>query len=172
MSCSAESSASLTFSGSLGVLRDAASYIYYGPQERLAAHDVRVPAGVRRGGDALDDLEDVGSAAYPLELVDAPELVGKRELVYGIPARVQAHHGRVDDPVHLGVEVPGVEPLRNRRNGRLRDQHGPYNSPLRIQVMRRYPGRLGPGLHAAHPPPTFHNLPGCSKKAPVTRREP
>src|SRR5215213_10747359 len=154
------------------VLRDAAPDVYDGPEQRLAAHDIRIPAGVGSRRDALDDLEDVRPAAYPLELVDAPELVGEGELVYGTTARVQPHHGPVDDPVHLGVEIVGSQPLGDRRNRRLRDQHRAYDGPLGIQVVRRYPGRLGPGLYAPHPPPAFHNLPGCSKKAPVTRREP
>src|SRR5215212_8563992 len=155
-----------------GILGDAAPDIYDRSQERLAAHDVSVPARVRSRRDALDDLEDVGPAAYPLELVDAPQLVCERELVYGLAARVQTHHGTVDDPVHLGIEVLGGEPLRNGGDGRLGNKHRTYDGPFRIQVMRRYPGRLSPGLYAAHPPPTFHDLPACSKKAPVTRREP
>src|SRR5215203_6337673 len=104
------------------VLCDAAPDIYNRPQERLAAYDVSVPARIRSRRDALDDLEDVGPAAYPLELVDTPQFVRERELVYGLAARVKSHHS--------------------------------------------------PGLYAAHPPPAFHNLPACSKKAPVTRREP
>src|SRR5215208_4355454 len=154
------------------ILGDAAPDIYDRPQERLTAHDVGVPASVRSRRDALDDLEDIWPSAYPLELVDAPQFVRERELVYGLAARVQTHHGPVDDPVHLGVEVLGGKPLRNNRHSRLRNQHRAYYSPLSIQVVRRYPGRLRPGLHAAHPPPAFHNLPACSKMAPVTRREP
>src|SRR5215203_2256272 len=154
------------------ILCDAAPDIYNRPQERLAAHDVSVPARVRSRRDALDNLEDVGPAAYPLELVDAPQFVCERELVYGLAARVQTHHGPVDDPVHLGVEVLGGEPLRDSSDSRLRNQHRTNDSPLRIKVVRRYTGRLSPGLYAAHPPPAFHNLPACSKKAPVTRREP
>src|SRR5215211_7685664 len=155
-----------------GVLGNAAPDVYDRAQERFAAHDVRVPARVRRRRNALHDLEDVGPAAYPLELVDAPELVRERKLIYGLAARVKAHHGPVDDPVHLRVEIFGGEPLCNGRTGRLRDEHCAYNGPLRVQVVRRYPGRLSPGLYTPHPPPAFHNLQACSKKAPVTRREP
>src|SRR5829696_6800581 len=154
------------------ILCDAAPDIYDRPQERLAAHDVSVPARVRSRRDALDDLENVRPAAYPLELVDAPQFVCERELVYGLAARVKSHHGPVDDPMYLGVEVLGGKPLCNNRYSRLRNQHRTNDSPLRIKVVRRYTGRLIPGLYAAHPPPAFHNLPACSKKAPVTRREP
>src|ERR671919_1635621 len=112
------------------ILGDAAPHIYDRSQERLAAHDVGVPARVRSRRDTLDDLEDVGPAAYPLELVDAPQLVRERKLVYGLATRVQTHHGPVDDPVHLGVEVLGGEPLRNNRHSRLRNQHRAYYSPL------------------------------------------
>src|SRR5215218_7298407 len=154
------------------ILCDAAADIYNRPQERLAAHDVSVPARVRSRRDALDNLEDVGPAAYPLELVDTPQFVRERQLVYGFAARVKTHHGPVDDPMHLGVEVLGGKPLRNNRHSRLRNQHRTNDSPLRIKVVRRYSGRLSPGLYTAHPPPAFHNLPACSKKAPVTRREP
>ena len=89
MSCSAESSAVAYVLGlPEGVLGDAAPNVYDGPQERLAAHDVRVPAGVGRRRDALDDLEDVGPSADSLEFVDASQLVRERELVYGISTRV------------------------------------------------------------------------------------
>src|SRR5215217_5044793 len=154
------------------ILGDAAPDVYDRPQERLAAHDVSVPARVRSRRDALDDLENVRPAAYPLELVDAPQFVCERELVYGLAARVQTHHGPVDDPVYLGVEVLCSKPLRDNRDSRLRNEHRTNDSPLCIKVVRRYAGRLCPSLYAAHPPPAFHNLPACSKKAPVTRREP
>src|SRR5919202_4679471 len=99
-----------------GVLGDAAPRVYYVPQEGLAAHYLGVPAGVGRRRHALDDLEDVSPTAYPLELAHASELVGERELVYGLAARVEAHHGSVDDPVHLRVEVLRTKPLGDRSN--------------------------------------------------------
>ena len=115
-----------------------------GPQERLAAHDVGVPARVRSRRDALDDLEDVGPAADPLELVDAPQLVRERELVYGLPTRVQAHHRPVQNPVCLRVEVLGGERLPDHRNRRLGDEHRADYRPLGVQVVRGYERRRRP----------------------------
>src|SRR5215213_10876850 len=150
-----------------GVLGDAAPDVYDGPQERLAAHYLRVPAGVGRRRHALDYLEDVSPAPDLLELVDAAQFVGQRELVYGFAARVQAHHGAVDDPVYLGVEILRRELLCHGRNRGLRDQHGAYDSPLRVQVVRRHAGNLYARRHIPDPPPPLHDLPGCSKKGPV-----
>src|SRR5215212_244747 len=155
-----------------GVLGDAASDVYDVPQERLAAHDVRVPGRVGRRRHALDDLEDVGPSAHLLELADAPELVRQGQLVYGVATRVEARHGTVDDPVHLGVEVLRREPLGDNRDSRLGDQHGAYYSSLGLQVVRRHTsGSLTRG-NFSHPPSPLHGPFNMQQKGLRYKTEP
>src|SRR5215204_2444916 len=80
--------------------RDAAPHIYDRSQVRLAAHDVGVPARVRSRCDTLDDLEDVGPAAYPLELVDASKLVCERELIYGLASRLLFYNDTANTEIY------------------------------------------------------------------------
>src|ERR687895_539050 len=50
----------------------------------------------------------------------------------------------------------GTHSLGDRRDRSLGDQHGSYDRPLGVQVVRRDTGRLRTAPYLPNPPPTFH----------------
>src|SRR6185437_8947286 len=118
-------------------LRDIAARDDEPAQCRRLADDLRVVAGVRRGGDEPGELVEADAPADRLELAALLELVRERDRVDGLVLAVELERRAVDLRVRLAVEVARVEDLTDGRDRARRDHHRAEDRLLGFQILGR-----------------------------------
>ena len=123
--------------GLVAELRDVRARLDEPAEHGLLGDDLRVVAGVRRGGDDVRERVEVGLAARALHVAGAPELVADRDRVGGLAPRVEAQDRLEDDLVLRHVEVGADDHLEHVGHRVGRQQHAADGALLRQQVVRR-----------------------------------
>ena len=103
------------------------------------AHDPRVVAGVRGGGDRRDEGVQVRGATDALDLAALGQLVGDRDGVGRLAAAVEVDDRVVHDLVRRAVEVGAADLLDDVGDRVLRDHHAAEHAALGVEVLRRGP---------------------------------
>ena len=134
------------FGNAVAELGDLAGHGHQPPQQSVLLHDAGVVGGVRRrGGVHLQRDQDRG-ISHGVEQARTPQLVGDGHGVGGFPAGVERHDRPVDVAVGGLVEVLGHRALQGGGDGVARQEHGPEERLLGIEVVRgdTSAGRLEP----------------------------
>ena len=108
------------------------------PEHRELRHDLRVVRRVRRGGRGRLDAQQRRASAECFEMPGTAELLGHRDRVDRLAARVQRERGVVHDAVRGLVEVARLDVRLDRGGDRLAaEHHRPEERLLGFEVVRR-----------------------------------
>ena len=109
------------------------------PQRRLVLDDAGVLRHVQRPRQPIHQGREIAQAAGTLELAGALETLRHRHRIDGGTVFGKRHHRLEDDAVCFAVKILGSKGFAGRINGRVVEQDGPKNGPLRIQIIRQRP---------------------------------
>ena len=123
--------------GAVAELDDAGAGLDELAQHGPLAHDPRVVAGVRGGGDRRDERVQVRGAADALDLAALGQLVGDGDGVGRLAAAVQVDDRVVHDLVRRAVEVGAADLLDDVGDRVLGDHHAAEHAALGVEVLRR-----------------------------------
>ena len=111
------------------------------PQQRVLLDDPGVAGGVGRGRRRGLEVDQGAGAADGLEQAGPPQLVGDGDGVGRLALGVERGDGVEDVAVGRLVEVVDGDDLDGRRDGVARQQHGPEQRLLGLEVVGRDPAR-------------------------------
>jgi hypothetical protein len=86
--------------------------------------DPGVVFDVGGGGDLVGELDEVVGPADGFQVARFAQLFGHGEQVDGVGALEEAHHGRVDEPVRVGVKAVGPDDVHDVGQGVLVEHEG------------------------------------------------
>src|SRR5699024_5852456 len=118
-------------------LDDAGARLDQAAQLGALDHDLGVVAGVRGGGDHVDEVREIGAAAHPGELAALGELVRDGDQVSGFAAPVQVDDRFVDHLVRGAVEVVAAHRLDDVGDRVLGQHHAAEHAALGGEILRR-----------------------------------
>ena len=145
-------------------LHDPGAGLHQPPQDRALPHDPRVVAGVGRGRHGRDQRVQVRRAADAAELTAPAQLVGDRDRVCWLAARIQVEDRLVHELVRGPVVVDGPDDLDHVRDRVLGQQHPAKHALFGGDVVRRHaleffaPLRHLGHAHRTPPPPDLTRL--------------
>jgi hypothetical protein len=117
--------------------RDSLAGLDQAAERRHLADDAGPVGRVRRRGDDVGQLVQPDPAASTLELAGLVEVVGDRDRVDGLAARVQVDRALVDLAVAETVEVARPDDLDDRGHRARGHENRPEEPLFRVEVLRR-----------------------------------
>ncbi len=121
----------------VAVLDDLGAGLDEAAQDRLVLDDAGVVAGVRGGGDRVEEVVQVGAAADLAEVAGVGERGGDGDRVGGLAVPELVEDGVEDDAVAGLVEVARLEGLEDVGDGVLAHEHAAEDRLLGREVLRR-----------------------------------
>ena len=129
----------------VGHLEDAGGGVDEAAVGGVALDDLGVELDAEAGGQAADDIGEVGLAADLFEAFAAGELVGDGDLVDRLVAVPEVDAGLVDPSVLLAEEVEGLEDRGDLEDRLWINQEGGDDGLFGLGVVRRQPFEEGTG---------------------------